>query len=652
MDRYTAAALGQNLSGAFSEIGQMFAPRMRAAAEQQRLTNEGLGLKNEGFAINNQYAPKVFDSEIALNQARTQTEGSQQALYGAQTKNWDVRNQGLSDLYASAGPAQIPQVNIPYQGVPAPNRYNNPGGAYPSAKFVPYGLQGKGIIGGGHPIGYYPNVESGIAANMAHFKQMNPVGKTVGEMRNYWVTGKWGGSKPLSGMNENEVITQEKLNDPVWMGNWMRATAQDEGYRGGLPDDKVASGFTYYQSGGVPDLSRTAILSSVAGGGGDPQQLTNALNTAKAADIFYNPNSSPDDIRRGQAAIGVANPGFNTVQGQTAQEIATGAPKLENERAIAAGNAQMKFIGDLYGGGNRRGDGSMLGLPKTAPNSFNDLQKVNEMAQAASFKVFGVPVDEDGAPTEDPYAPTRRAWSQSYSNAMSIGMSPIEAEAAANVHHFGTDQPEINSENTFRFGFGKDPSLPAIKNTEPLQASQVFGAQDDSQVAAIAAAVPGLFGLPVQTPGISNSGAAVTGVDNSAQQPSKAPVAPQQPAAEPARPLRASDQFKAKEGSTERKAREKKEKEIASLESEIQGIVQSLQSGEVSTSQVYTPFSAFSRAPEKVKLSNDGYNKTLDRLKEMESRLEKLKGGNVQAGQTANNQQTIRRYNPATGAIE
>jgi len=148
--------------------------------------------------------------------------------------------------------SSIPKVNIPYNGVPAPNRYNNPGGAYPSEKFLKYGLAGKGVIGDGHPVGYYPNIESGIAANMAHFKQMKPVGKTVGEMRHYWTKGKWGGRTVQPGMDTDEVITQEKLNDPEWMGKWMRTTASAEGFRGSIPDEKIASGFKFYQSGGVP----------------------------------------------------------------------------------------------------------------------------------------------------------------------------------------------------------------------------------------------------------------------------------------------------------------------------------------------------------------------------------------------------------------
>ena len=48
------------------------------------------------------------------------------------------------------------RMDIEFDGRPASDRYNNPGGAYPSQKFEKYGMEGHGIIGGGHPIGRYP----------------------------------------------------------------------------------------------------------------------------------------------------------------------------------------------------------------------------------------------------------------------------------------------------------------------------------------------------------------------------------------------------------------------------------------------------------------------------------------------------------------
>lgn len=135
------------------------------------------------------------------------------------------------------------RIDIPYDGRTAPDRYNNPGGAYPSEKFAPFGLEGYGIIGGGHPIGKYPTVANGVAANIAHLRSMPVIGKTVGEARYYWVYGKMGGTKPLIGMNNNEVITAELLQDPNWLAQWMKATAAAEGFKGQLNDNTFTQAF-------------------------------------------------------------------------------------------------------------------------------------------------------------------------------------------------------------------------------------------------------------------------------------------------------------------------------------------------------------------------------------------------------------------------
>lgn len=122
------------------------------------------------------------------------------------------------------------RIDIPYDGRTAPDRFNNPGGAYPKKGLEKYGMEGYGLIGGGHPIAKYPTLANGIAANIAHLKSMPIVGKTVGEARHYWVNGNFQGSKSLSGMDNNQVITQELLNDPNWLAQWIKATAKDEGF--------------------------------------------------------------------------------------------------------------------------------------------------------------------------------------------------------------------------------------------------------------------------------------------------------------------------------------------------------------------------------------------------------------------------------------
>lgn len=137
--------------------------------------------------------------------------------------------------------------DVAYDGRTAPTRYNNPGGAYPRKDLEKYGLMSYGIIGGGHKIGQYPTAEHGAAANMAHMRTLYKNGMTVGEMRNMWVTGRRGGFMNLPGMNSKEVITQDKLNDPVWMGRWMKATAKAEGFKGSIDTNKA---FQLYSTGG------------------------------------------------------------------------------------------------------------------------------------------------------------------------------------------------------------------------------------------------------------------------------------------------------------------------------------------------------------------------------------------------------------------
>ena len=122
------------------------------------------------------------------------------------------------------------RVDVPNDGRSAPDRYNNPGGAYPSQKFEKYGLEGYGVIGGGQPIGKYPSLANGIAANIAHLKSMPVIGKKVSEARYYWINGNMGGTQALIGMDNNQVITPELLNDPNWLAQWMKATAAAEGF--------------------------------------------------------------------------------------------------------------------------------------------------------------------------------------------------------------------------------------------------------------------------------------------------------------------------------------------------------------------------------------------------------------------------------------
>jgi 3D (Asp-Asp-Asp) domain-containing protein len=609
MDRNTAAALGQNLSSAFADIGQIFDPRMRAAADQQRLTNEGLTLRNTGQGIENQYLPKQLQANLGLTGAQANSANAAAGNYNASAGFTNTRTSGLTNLNRLAGSLSIPttsystgadvggpdemQDSWTNRGYTATGKNLSPGVVAVNPSVYPHGTVFKD-----------PNTgEIMIAADTHGNKNPNVVDifkdpseyRSQNDTRNLQVVGNE--DIPYGTTKEQLAALRQKYMDQ--------------------------------QQAAPLNMNQAAIYAAIANGGGDPSQLMNAFAKTKAM-------GATDELTARQALAGqgvIANQGeYFLPQESTAFQnrgltSAFNINEADNEsnRLIASGNAQTKLIGDMFGGASGSGDGSTLRVPKTAPNSFTEMNKVSEEAQAASFKTFGVPVDEAGAPTEDPYAPTRKLWSQSYANARQTGMSPIEAEAAANVHHFGTDQPAINSEDTFRFGFGKDPSIPAITNTEPLQPSPELGV-NPNQMGAVIESIPSLFGMQVQAPGIANAGVPVTGAEQPAQQNAVPPML-QRPAEQPTKIGRASDEFGMKEWTNEGVAIKEKQQKIADLERIIKSSTKALRDG-------YVEFQGSAESPPGLTELNDkSKRKMLDSLRKAENDLEKLRGGSDQSGQ-------------------
>jgi hypothetical protein len=162
------------------------------------------------------------------------TSGSLSDSFGGQSASYEV--------VTIKGAAGI-RKDIPPDGRTAPIRFNNPGGAYPASKFEKFGMTSYGIIGGGHKIAQYPTPAHGIASNIYQYQNMPVVGMTVGQARDYWVNGKMPpGFKPFTkGIDNNQVITKELLQDPNFLSSWMRATAQDEGF-GAISDQQMVEG--------------------------------------------------------------------------------------------------------------------------------------------------------------------------------------------------------------------------------------------------------------------------------------------------------------------------------------------------------------------------------------------------------------------------
>jgi len=96
----------------------------------------------------------------------------------------------------------------PSQGA-ANVRYNNPAAAYPRKADEKYGVEGYGIIGGGHKIAKFPTPVHGAAANFDLFSS-NYTNMTFKAAMKKWR----GRDSPVpSGYNPNEVIDKDFLNN-------------------------------------------------------------------------------------------------------------------------------------------------------------------------------------------------------------------------------------------------------------------------------------------------------------------------------------------------------------------------------------------------------------------------------------------------------
>jgi hypothetical protein len=143
-------------------------------------------------------------------------------------------------------------------------RYNNPGAAYPRAKDVRFGLQGYGIIGGGHKIGLYPSRKLGLASNMSLFQDSYTNRTLAGAV------GRWRGrpgtplpkltfrGKPISG---NTRLTSEMTHDRDFMISLFQQFGRHEaGAKYALlPPEEMAVSFDIANAGGVVEYNKTVI---------------------------------------------------------------------------------------------------------------------------------------------------------------------------------------------------------------------------------------------------------------------------------------------------------------------------------------------------------------------------------------------------------
>ena len=160
------------------------------------------------------------------------------------------------------------RVNVPYRqngkGVPASVRYNNPGASYPRARDELFGLEGYGIIGGGHKIGKYPTVVHGLASNMDLFhRSKHYQGKTLFQATRTWRGGATGPVprfrlKDGTEIGPQTVITPELTSNPEFMRKLFTAYGKHESGRKQNPftTEQIDQAFKMKMSGGVEGFKR------------------------------------------------------------------------------------------------------------------------------------------------------------------------------------------------------------------------------------------------------------------------------------------------------------------------------------------------------------------------------------------------------------
>lgn len=225
-----------------------------------------------------------------------------------------MADRGQSPVSFSSGPEMTPNVSIqapqipavtynegahrmkldvPFDGRPANVRYNNPGAAYPRPRDNAFGLEGYGIIGGGHQIGKYPTPVHGAASNMDLFsKGYN--GMTVQAAVNKWRGGNGSLNVP-EGYDPGQVIDNDFVNDKGRMVDFFEKMANHESSKFSMPRDQWEQAFDMYASGGarggdasVIQPSRRGDVAGVESGGGG---MDSGLFPQSQQPQFYGPSA-------------------------------------------------------------------------------------------------------------------------------------------------------------------------------------------------------------------------------------------------------------------------------------------------------------------------------------------------------------------------
>jgi len=263
------------------------------------------------------------------------------------------------------GPPQINKVTG--KKTAASVRYNNPGASYPRAKDVKFGLQGYGIISGGHKIGLYPFRKLGLASNMSLFQDVYTNLTLAGAVKKWRYGDKNARVTPVlpkltfrgKPISANTILTSEMTHDRDFMLSLFQQFGKHEaGAKYALlPREEMSVSFDIANAGGVVEYNKIVI---------DKKATINISPNSKTTPTTTPTTTSPDSVIPSTPLSGYG----------VGKNIRGYDPKVEAERkAVAKGifsfrgfdeYTDYKFNTFEAGGGGRvRRDGRIF---KSAPS--------------------------------------------------------------------------------------------------------------------------------------------------------------------------------------------------------------------------------------------------------------------------------------------
>lgn len=366
MNNATSAAIGANLAELGNTAMRMFDPSTRREALLAGNKNALLAAQLSGQNIENQYRPDLFAAQTGAANADAAARLAAAGYSKSQTAGQNIQNAGGEYMNSMLNKPQPTPVGLS-QHDDAFYRIGNETGTDPRfLKAVAMFETGNGTSSA------YRNKKNlmGASDDRGPLAFANPeesirrIATTLAREN-----GPYKGQNTIAGIG-NIYAPVGAVNDPNHTnGGWSDGVSKYYTQLGGDPNTPVINrggnpqSPTYSQS----DLERMAVAANLFNKGG-----SKGLMDGIAQSRILGGNGDPNQVRQNQAAL-FANPGFNTVEGQTQQAIDKEAPKLANQFQIA----QNRDLANAFVAMAKTGAG---GAGKSVLNTPNGIKELDNMA--------------------------------------------------------------------------------------------------------------------------------------------------------------------------------------------------------------------------------------------------------------------------------